>query len=250
MFDDSIATGATALHRADPRMKLLGLVPFAFTVALVQEPAVAALGLAVALLLYLSIRPGMKSTLRRLTAVNVFVVFFWVIVPPTYGGEAAFSLGPVQFSMEGLRICALVTLKTNALLFAFAALACTHSPIDLGLALQQLRFPEKLCRLLVFSYRYIFDTRLEFLRLQRAANMRCFRPGTNRHTYTTIAHLLAATLLRSYDRADQVHKAMLLRGFGGSFHSLKDFSAGPFSYALVIGLALFSGGLAWLEWSV
>jgi cobalt/nickel transport system permease protein len=242
--------GTSALHRADPRVKLLGLLPLALVLAVVQQPLSAACGLVLGGFFYCSTRPAGKDALKSLAAVNVFTAFLWIVLPPTYGGEAAFHLGPLPFSRRALLLCALITLKSNALLFFFVSLLGSSSPAEIGLALQRLGAPRKLSLLLVFSYRAIFETRLEFLRLQRAASMRCFRPRSNAHTYRSIANLLAVTLLRSHDRAEQVHKAMLLRGWDGNFRSLREYPPTRFDSTLLLVLLLAATGIAYLDWSL
>ena len=63
-------------------------------------------------------------------------------------------------------------------------------------------------------------------RLVRAVRVRGFRPGTNLHTYRTYAYIVGMLLVRSYCRADRVHRAMLCRGFRNKFHCLQEFKAG------------------------
>ena len=110
--------------------------------------------------------------------------------------------------------------------------------------------PTKLCLLLLFSYRYIFVIHQEYLRLVRAARLRCFKAGTNLHTYRTTGYLFGMTLVKSHHRAHRVRQAMVLRGFQGQFHSLYDSSVGKTeigfallmltAVAALIGLELFS----------
>jgi cobalt/nickel transport system permease protein len=86
-----------------------------------------------------------------------------------------------------------------------------------------LRLPDKLCHLLLFTYRYIYVFEQEFRRLVQAMKIRGFRPRTNLHTYRSYAYLAAMLLVRSFDRAERVFQAMLCRGFNGTFYSLRTF---------------------------
>ncbi len=152
--------------------------------------------------------------------VNGFVLFLWFTLPLTYPGETAFNLGPLGISREGIALAALISIKTNAAVLVLISLIATSSVAALGQALVQLKMPIKLCLLLLFSYRYIFVIHQEYLRLVRAARLRCFKAGTNMHTYRTTGYLFGMTLVKSHHRAHRVRQAMVLRGFQGQFRSL------------------------------
>jgi cobalt/nickel transport system permease protein len=122
--------------------------------------------------------------------------------------------------------------------------------ITLGQALHNLRLPDKLCHLLLFTYRYLHVFELEYLRLVQAMKIRGFQPGTNVHTYRSYANLAAMLLVRSFDRAETVYQAMLCRGFRGVFYSLKTFSWQPRDWTFA-GLSFLALTLILcLEWHI
>jgi cobalt/nickel transport system permease protein len=114
--------------------------------------------------------------------------------------------------------------------------------------MHSLRLPDKLCHLLLFTYRYLYVFELEYQRLVQAMKIRGFQPRTNLHTYRSYAYLAAMLLVRSYDRAESVFQAMLCRGFHGVFYSLQTFAwqrrDGIFLTVSLLALAL----LLLLEW--
>ena len=97
-----------------------------------------------------------------------------------------------------------------------------------------------LCLLLLFSYRYIFVIHQEYLRLVRAARLRCFKATTNLHTYRTTGYLFGMTLIKSHHRAQRVKQAMVLRGFQGQFHTLYESPVGKneITFALLMAIAV------------
>jgi len=99
----------------------------------------------------------------------------------------------------------------------------TVSATEIGQALSKLKFNSKLTMFILFTYRYLGVIFLEFKRLQSAAKVRGFRAGTNVHTYKTYAYLIGCLIVRSWERAERVHQAMLCRGFNGSFYCLRRF---------------------------
>ncbi len=240
--EEPFSHGVTLLHGADPRVKLVSAVLFALGIAVGLNLYVALAALALGALLTGVARLPLKGVLTRLLPANVFVLFLWLVVPFTAPGPAAFTVGPLQASEAGLRLALMVTLKCNAIVLTLLALVSTSPLPAIGHAMQQLRVPASFCWLLLFTYRYIFVIGQEYQRLARAARLRCFRPKTNMHTYRTVAHLFGMTLVKSWNRAQRVRQAMLLRGFDGRFHVL---AAPRLTHQdRLLGAALLCAGLA------
>lgn len=221
---EPFAEGVSLAHRLDPRGKVVVAVLFAGLMAVAQTYAVVLAGLALALIWLVLARLPWKKVLVRLLVVNSFIFFLWLVLPLTYPGQVVWRLGPLAVTREGLLYTGLITLKSNTIIIALIALIATVPVITLGQALQNLRLPDKLCHLLLFTYRYLHVFEQEFQRLVQAMKIRGFKPGTNLHTYRSYAYLAAMLLVRSYDRADRVFQAMLCRGFRGTFYSLRTFS--------------------------
>ena len=237
---ETFSTSSSFLHRLDARVKLLAGFALVVVIALCQTFPTACAGLILALVLVLAAHLNLKSVGIRLLLVNGFVFFLWLTLPLTYPGTTAFSLGPVDFSREGIRLAALITIKTNATVLVLISLVATSSLAALGQALVRLKVPTKLCLLLLFSYRYIFVIHQEYLRLVRAARLRCFRATTNLHTYRTTGYLFGMTLIKSHHRAQRVKQAMALRGFQGQFHTLYESAVGKneITFALCMSIAV------------
>jgi cobalt/nickel transport system permease protein len=202
------------------------------------------MALALALALTLLSRLEAVAVLKRLLAANTFTIFLWLTLPLTYGGVEVVKLGPLQLSGEGMRLAALITIKTNTIVLALLALLATSRIAGLGHALEGLHLPKRLCFLLLFSYRYIFVIYQEYRKLTRAAQLRCFVPTTNIHTYRTYGYLFGMTLVRSWNRAIRVHQAMLLRGFNGRLIPLAQQTVGGNDIIFLIISLFFTAAIA------
>jgi cobalt/nickel transport system permease protein len=114
----------------------------------------------------------------------------------------------------GLEAAISVALKgyTAALLLAF--LTATTPLSELLWALRRLKAPESLNMILALMYRYVGLLTDEHARLERARESRTVRPlGKLRfHVY---GRQLGSLVLRSWDRADRIHAAMVSRGYNG-----------------------------------
>ncbi len=248
MLTEAFAEGNSLVHRMDPRLRVLFAGAFSFIIALTRNFHVMWAGLALAALMLALARLHPLLVLRRLLMVNTLVFFFWLILPLTYEGAPLFHIGPLAVTRPGVILSAQITLKSNAILIFFIALAATIPFSALGQALHSFRVPEKLVYMLMMTYRYIFVLEHEFQRLLRAAKIRGFVPETNLHTYRTYAYLIAMLFVRAASRADRVHDAMRCRGFNGAFHSLSRFTPNRLDW---LGSALMTValmGLLVLEW--
>lgn len=238
MFDEPLSRGGSFIHRLDPRVRVACAMACAIGLAALQHPAAAACGLLLAVLLLALARPPWLATLKRLAAVNVFILFMWLTVPAAMPGEALWSFGLLSFSRAGVGLMLLITLKCNALVILLMALVASMNTAVLGAALARLRFPSKLAFMLLFAYRYVHVAAAEWRTLKTAAALRGFAPRADMHTYRTIGYLLGMTFVRGLDRAARVSEAMLLRGFSGRFTSLAIFRASGADAAFAAGFAV------------
>ena len=215
MMDEQFAQGDSLLHRRNPKAKIIAAVAFVSVAATSNSFIVTVVSFIFGLALFSLTNLPVRLVLKRMIAVNIFTFFLWLTLPLTYGGREFITMGPLTLSREGLQLAALITLRTNAIILAIIALLGTSRIANIGHALEALRFPKKLCFILLFSYRYVFVIYQEYRRLVRAAQMRCFVPATTIHTYRTFGYLFGMTLVKSWNRASRVHQAMILRGFNG-----------------------------------
>lgn len=247
-IQEPFSEGSSVLHRLDPRGKIIIAGLFVVMVAAAKAIPTALAGLVLSLLCLALARLPLKKVIGRLLVVNSFILFLWVVLPLTYPGDALFTLGPLSATREGLIFAGLITIKSNTIILALIALVATVPVITLGQAMHMMRFPDKLCHLLLFTYRYLYVFEQEFHRLAQAMKIRGFQPRTNLHTYRSYAYLAALLLVHSYDRADRVFEAMLCRGFHGVFYSLRTFAwqrrDGVFMVTAMVALA----ALLYLEW--
>ena len=248
MHLDNFATGDSLLHRLDPRVKIVVAALFSVVVALADKHACLAVAGCVAITLLLLARLSLGQVILRLLAVNTFILFIWLFLPFTYGGEPLFSIGPLQATREGISYALLITVKSNAIVLALIALIATIPIITLGHAMGHLRVPDKLIHLFFFTVRYLQVLHLEYDRLRDAMKIRGFRPRTNVHTYKSFAYLIGMLLIKSFDRADRIRKAMVCRGFHGKFYLLSHFELKRRDVAMFVFMMLAISAMVALQW--
>ena len=241
--------GVSPLDSLDPRLRIVVTVAFATVVAVANrfDVLLAAVGLAV---IGLAIsRLGPWTVFKRLIPLNTFMLMLFVLVPPFTGNSALWSLGPVNYSEEGVVLAARIALKGNAIVLTMLVLLGRLSVVTMGHALDHLRVPNKLVHLLLFTVRYFDVLQREYSRLAAAMKMRGFRPKMNWHTYRTYGHLVGMLLVRSLERSERIVAAMKCRGFRGRFYLLDHFAFSAADAWFGAASALILAALAILEYS-
>lgn len=244
--DAPFASGDSFIHRTDPRIRLLCGLAVTIPVALVQISQPAWLALAFGLLLVKMAKLDLIRVFKRLMVVNLFIAFLWVFLPFSLPGYPLWSIGPFHATQEGIDLALLITVKSNAIVLALMALLGTIPVQDLGPAMQRLRMPDKLCHILLFTYRYIFVIHQEYITMRQAMRARGFKPRTDAHTYRSYAWLVGMLLVRSWDRAERVRDAMHCRGFKGKFYSLARFTTKTDDFGFLAICLAFAGFVIYL----
>lgn len=221
---EELSNGDSFIKRLDPRIKIVVVFLFSVVVAVSNQLPVLMLALALSLLIILSAGVPTKELLRRLIPVNMLIIFLWLFLPFTFAGKTAFFIGPLAVTHEGVLYATRITIKSNAMMLMLIALVASTPIFTMGHAMHELGIPKKIVHLFFFTYRYIHVMHREYARLLNSMKIRGFRPKTSLHTYKTFAYMVGMLLVRSFDRAQRVHNAMLCRGFKGNLYSLSKFS--------------------------
>ena len=250
MIEEAFSTGNSVIHGLDPRVKIIVAALFSVIVAVSSKFLALLPALAISLFLVAIAKLSLKKVFYRLLFVNGLILFLWFVLPFTYNGKGMFTIGPFIATKEGILLASQITVKSNAIILSMIALLSTTPIFSLGHAMGQLYFPNKMTHLFLFTFRYIHVIYKEHRRLINAMKIRGFLPRTNIHTYKSYAHLVGMLLVRSYDRAERIHKAMRCRGFNKKYYSLKQFSLKKEDIIYLSVMLAVMSGLALLQWII
>ena len=181
----------------DPRAFLLTGVVFLLTVVLLDAPFLLAFIIVCSFLILIR-QAG--TVIKRLIAVNFFVLFIWFTVPFTADAQTAL----------------LYTLKINASALIFMIFIAHLTVGDLANVLTALKCPGKLASVIVLAAKYIavlserLNTSLLAMQLRKPAQTGIFRQWRN------YAALFATVVIKAALREDRVVKSMISRGFDGT----------------------------------
>jgi len=249
MIEEPFAKGTSIVHVIDPRIKMVFALLFSIIIAITHKVPVAGCGLLIAVMLIGIAQLYMKHLLPRILVANVFVVFLWLILPFSMPGKTMFEIMGLTATYEGIRYTLLVTMKCNTIILLNIALLSTSSISDLVHAMRHFRVPDKLIHIFFFLFRYANVMIGEYAVLQRTLRVRGFKPTTSFHTYRTYGAVIGTLLVRGHDRSEQIHRAMVCRGFRGKYWLLEHFVMKPQDYAAVFVLGVFLILFGVLQWT-
>ncbi|MGB3768172.1 MAG: cobalt ECF transporter T component CbiQ [Phormidesmis sp.] len=134
------------------------------------------------------------------------------------GGEVVWQWGLLRITTEGLIVLGSVTLKAVLCLLVLNLLTLTTPIPALLQSLVQLRVPPLLVAILASMYRYVGILIDELKAMRQAAASRNLAVAARRRQRSVIGNMFGALFIRTYERGERVHQAMLSRGYTGIPH--------------------------------
>lgn len=244
-FDRYLAR-SSAVHRLDPRVKVVVALAFILSVALLPDAAWVAYGVAFALVMaatvsahltpWLVVRRSLVGLPFLLAAVTILFIPGRAVWTGPWGLEVT-DAGLIRFA--GILFRSLISLQAAVWLTA-----TTRFP-DILHALRHLKVPAIIVSIIAFMYRYLFVLVEEVERLMRARAARSARlpgmrgGGTLGWRAAVAGHMAGQLFVRSLDRSDRVYNAMLARGYRGELLTLAPHAMRPRDWGvLALGLGL------------
>ena len=212
--------GHSPVHRAPAHLKILALLGFMVLVVATPRGWYAAFGLYLAAeVAVIALSRVPPSYLLKRTVVEIPFLLFAVLLPFVARGPQTEVLG-VTVSQHGLEAAVALLVKGTLGVLASLTLAATTEPQDLLAGLERLRLPNQLVQIMAFMVRYLDVVTGEMRRMRIAREARGFTARNPRH-WPVLARSAGALFIRSYERGERVHLAMLARGYTGRMPSPK-----------------------------
>jgi len=247
--------GSSALHRLDPRVKLL--LTFAYIILLFCTSNFAGIAAAVVFLLicYRISRLAPALILKSLKPIVPVVVFTALLNIFFVEGTEIFRLGPIAPTWEGLWTGLLMATRVIALIAGSSLLTYTTSPMALTdaierllMPLSKLRFPvHELAMMMTIALRFIptlIEETDKIISAQKArgADM---ESGSLIHRAKALIPILIPLFISAFRRADELALAMECRCYrGGDGRTrLKTLTLGRVDALAVLAFALLTAAV-------
>ena len=239
----------TVVHRLPPHCKLVAVLTFVVVVVATPRDAFWAFGVYALLLAGVAAvaRVPAPTVLRRMV-VEVPFVLFAVLLPFVAHGPRVEVLG-LSLSESGLLGGWNVLAKGTLGVVASILLAATTEPRTLLLGIERLRLPPLMVQIMSFMLRYTDVVGAEMARMRVARESRGFQ-GRDIRQARVVAHSAGALFIRSYERGERVHLAMLSRGYTGTMPAIHDIGADRGQWATAATLPVLAVLVSVAAWTV
>ena len=206
--------GHSPVHRAPAHLKIVALVAFMLTVVATPREWYPLFAVYLAVLLVVVAVSGVPfGYLAKRMVVEVPFVLFALLVPFIAHGPTTEVLG-LTVSEPGLLAAWGLLAKGTLGVLASLTLAATTEPVAILAGLRRLRMPDLVVQIMGFMIRYLDVVTAEMGRMLVGMRSRGCDPRSPRH-WPALARSLGALFIRSYERGERVHLAMLSRGYTG-----------------------------------
>ena len=233
--DGLLVRRESPVHALPAQVKLVALL--AFVVVVVATPASAWPAFVVYAVLLVGVvslaRLPFAMVARRMLVETPFVVFA-LLMPFVATGPRVDVLG-LAVSRSGLEGGALLLTRGTLGVIAAIVLAATTAPRELLVGLGRLRLPAVLVGILGFAIRYLAIAREDLARAEVARLARGGRAGRGARL-RSLASVAGSTFVRTYERGERVHRAMLARGLDGPVPALAGAAPARRDWALALAL--------------
>ncbi|WP_298266649.1 cobalt ECF transporter T component CbiQ [Geobacter sp.] len=234
---DRLAAGEMAIHRLDPRAKVLATLVFIITVVSFGKYELTPL-FPFFLFPVVTVAAGDLPAGYIVRKIALLCPFALVVgmFNPIFDREVLVHLGPFGVTGGWISFASIVVRSILTVGSALALVGVTGFSAVCS-ALERMGMPQTFAVQLLFLYRYIFVLTEEGARTARARELRAFgKRGKGMGSYgPLVGHLL----LRTWERAERVHRAMLSRGFDGRFHVRRPFRFGVVETLFTLGWSAF-----------
>ena len=214
----------TPVHLLPPEVKIVALVAFIFIV--VATPVHQMWAFAVYFAILVAVARVAQLPARVVAprmVVEVPFLLFAALMPFT-GPDPQVQVAGLTLSEPGLWAAWGIVAKGTIGVLGAIILAATTPSRDLLTGLRELHVPPLLVQIASFMLRYMHVVSDEMSRMKVARESRGFQ-ATGIGSWPVIAQSGGALFIRSYERGERVHLAMLSRGYTGTMPVLDDLHA-------------------------
>lgn len=153
------------------------------------------------------------STLLTRALIEIPFIFFAILMP-FFGTGERFEIGPLNLYRESLLAAAGIVVKGTLGVLSAVILSTSTTARELLRGLEKLKLPKLMVQIAAFMLRYVNVINDEMTRMKIARESRGFI-ATGLKDWKVIATAASALFIRSYERGERVHLAMLSRGYTG-----------------------------------
>jgi cobalt/nickel transport system permease protein len=152
-------------------------------------------------------------TVFKRSLIEVPFIFFALLMP-FFGTGEVIEIGSISLYVNGLLAGAGIVVKGTLGILVAINLSATTTAREILNGLETLKMPTPMVQIASFMLRYVNVVNDEMLRMAVARASRGFE-ATGVRQWPVLATAAGALFIRSYERGERVHLAMIARGYQG-----------------------------------
>jgi cobalt/nickel transport system permease protein len=239
----------SVLHDLPAEVKIVALVVFVTAVVATPREAFWAFGVhALVLVAAITLAKIAAGFIARRLVIEIPFVIFAILMPFLGAGERTSVLG-LSLSIAGLWGAWTILIKGTLGLGASVLMAATTEVPDILEGLERLHLPKLVTAIAGFMVRYVDVIAGELRRMRVAMTSRGYDPSWIGQA-GPIASSAGALFVRSYERGERVHRAMLARGYTGVMPAFESTSVSFREWTIGVGLPVLAWMAAIVAWVV
>lgn len=239
--------GHSAVHRLRPQTKVAAALAFVLAVVATPKDAFWVFAFDAVLVAGVARLAGiaLPTLVRRLVVEVPFLAF--ALFLPLVGEAPHTDVAGLSLSEPGLWAAWNILVKGTLGVATTVLLASTTSIAELLYGLDRLRVPRAFTAIAGFMVRYVEVITGEARRMRIARLSRGYDPRWIWQA-RAVASSAGTMFIRSYERGERIHVAMLSRGFDGDLPASQRDDAGPGEWAVVALLPALAAAAALTAW--
>lgn len=209
------AHASAFLVKRDTRLRLLAMMLLAFAYSSIKNVYAVPVMLLVTAVLWSLSGLTVRYLLQRLFYPSLFVLFLALALLLFGGKTVIYSIGFLTVTREGLHAAILVASRFYCILTLAIAFLMVSPLLTNITAMRALKLPYIMVDMALLMMRYLEVLQQDMQSMHISMRLRGHKnKAWSLQTIKTSAWLAGSLLVRSYERADGVYKAMRLRGYG------------------------------------
>ena len=177
-------------------------------------------------------------TVAKRSLIEIPFVFFALLMP-FFGSGERFEIASLNLYRDGLLAGASIVAKGTLGILVAINLSATTTAREILRGLEILKLPTPMVQIASFMLRYINVVNDEMQRMAVARASRGFE-ATGVKQWPVLATAAGALFIRSYERGERVHLAMIARGYQGELPKEDEIDNNPTYWIISLSIPLIA----------
>jgi cobalt/nickel transport system permease protein len=202
------------VHQLPSHVKIVAALFFIFvSIATPISTWAAFIGYFIVILLTAKAAKIPLLTLGKRALIEIPFIFFAILMP-FFGKGEVISIGPFELYKDGIEAALSIVAKGTIGVLTAVILSTSTTAREILRGLERLKLPRMMVQIATFMLRYVNVISDEMERMKIARESRGFEATGIKH-WKVLATVAASLFIRSYERGERIHLAMLSRGYAG-----------------------------------